>query len=141
MWASMTLKTNLWSSALLVFIHFCWTWSFLLSNKLTLNEAFVCFDLTTNTNTNLILSDSGAPLKLKFCMLKNTTQADFQLKISTPRIVQPLETLRKRLWSYNDGMNGFQKFLCMVDRHEKNWFFMLKTFLAPSKNAWRQKNC
>ena len=28
-------------------------------------------------NANPILSDSGAALKFEFCMLKNTTQADF----------------------------------------------------------------
>ena len=40
-----------------------------------------------NTNANPVLSDSGAPLKLAFSMLKNTTQANFQLKISTPEIL------------------------------------------------------
>ena len=32
---------------------------------------------TTTINTNMVLSDSGAPLKFEFCMLKNITHADF----------------------------------------------------------------
>ena len=71
--------------------------------------------LTIECSTNPVLSDSGAPLKFTFCMLKNTTQADFQLKISTPGIL----ALGKRLQNYNFGANGFQKFLCVVDGHEK----------------------
>ena len=40
--------------------------------------------LVLHTSANPVLSDSGAPMKFTFCMLKNTTQADFQLKMSTP---------------------------------------------------------
>ena len=49
------------------------------------------------TNTNLVLSDSGATLKFKFCMLKNTTHADFQLKISTPGILAAIRSFGKIL--------------------------------------------
>ena len=70
-------------------------------------------------NTNPVISDSGAPLKFKFCMLKNTTQADFQLKISTPGILAAIRSSGKKLQNYNSGVNGFQKFLCLVDRHKK----------------------
>ena len=40
------------------------------SNKITLGTPL-------DPNTNPILLDSGAALKFEFCMLKNTTQADF----------------------------------------------------------------
>ena len=52
-------------------------------------------------------------------MLKNTTQADFQLKISTPGIVAANRRSRNKFSKYNTGVNGFQKFLFVVDRHEK----------------------
>ena len=70
-------------------------------------------------NTNPVISDSGAPLKFKFCMLKNTTQADFQLKISTPGIMADIKSSRKRLYF---NTSGFQKFLCVVVWHEKKNF-------------------
>ena len=44
------------------------------------------------TVVQTVLSDSGAPLKFAFCMLKNTTQADFQLKISTPGILAAIRS-------------------------------------------------
>ena len=49
-----------------------------------------------NNNTNPVFSDSGAPLKFEFWMLKNTTQADFQLKISTPGIPMTIRSSEKR---------------------------------------------
>ena len=58
-------------------------------------------------------------MKFKFCMLKNTTQADFQLKISIPGILSVIRSSGKKLQNYNSGVNGFQKILCMVDEHEK----------------------
>ena len=48
-------------------------------------------------NTNLVLSDSGATLKFKFCTLKNTTHTDFQLKISTPGILAAIRSFGKIL--------------------------------------------
>ena len=57
-------------------------------------------------------------MKFEFCMLKNTTQADFQLKISTPGIVAANRSSRKKFSKYNTGVNGFQKFLCLVDVYE-----------------------
>ena len=48
-------------------------------------------------NTNLVLPDSGALLKFAFCMLKNTTQADFQLKISTPGILAAIRSSEKKV--------------------------------------------
>ena len=77
-----------------------------------------------NNNTNLVLSDSGATLKFKFCMLKNTTHADFQLKISTPGILAAIRSFGKILWNYSTGVNGFQKFLSVVDGHEKTNFWL-----------------
>ena len=50
-----------------------------------------------NINANHVLSDSGAPLKFAFCMLKNTTQADFQLKISTPGILAAIRSSEKKV--------------------------------------------
>ena len=70
-------------------------------------------------NTNPVLSDSGATLKFEFCMLKNITHADFQLKIWTPGILAAIRSSVKRLWNYNTGVNGFQKILCVVDRRGK----------------------
>ena len=52
-------------------------------------------------------------------MLKNTTQADFQLKISTPGIVAANRSSRKKFSKYNIGVNRFQKLFFVVVRHEK----------------------
>ena len=54
-------------------------------------------------NANPILSDLGAALKFEFCMLKNNTQADFQLKISTPGILAAVrrsgeEVIKLQIW-------------------------------------------
>ena len=49
------------------------------------------------TNANPALSDSEATLKFEFCMLKNTTHTDFQLKISTPGILAAIRSYGKRL--------------------------------------------
>ena len=69
-------------------------------------------------NTNPLFSDSRATLKFQFCMLKNTSHSDFHLL----EYWRPLEALEKKLLKYNNGVNGFQKFLCVVDRHEKTDF-------------------
>ena len=53
--------------------------------------------LLVQVNTNLVLSDSGATLKFKFCTLKNTTHTDFQLKISTPGILGAIRSSGKSL--------------------------------------------
>ena len=45
-----------------------------------------------NSNANPVLSDSGAP-----CMLKNTTQANFQLTISTPGILVVIRSSWKKV--------------------------------------------
>ena len=71
-------------------------------------------------------------MKFEFCMLKNTTQADFYLKISTPGIVAAIRSSGKKFWKYNTGVKGIQKFLCVVNRYEKKWFFVKTTFLAPA---------
>ena len=81
-----------------------------------------------SNNTNQVLSDSGATLKFKFCMLKNTTHADFQLKISTPGILAAIRSFGKILWNYSTGVNGFQKFLSVVDGHEKTNFWLYQLF-------------
>ena len=110
------------------------------------------FSETVSTNTNLVLSDSGATLKFKFCTLKNTTHTNFQLKISTPGILAAIRSSGKSLWNYSTGVNGFQKFLCVVDGHEKTNFLSKQIFLVPaifwsirsekrSKNSRSQKSC
>ena len=55
------------------------------------------------TSANPVLSDSKVLLKFAFCMLKNNTQADFQLKISTPGILAAVrrsgeEVIKIQIW-------------------------------------------
>ena len=88
-------------------------------------------------NTHLVLSDSGATLKFQFCMLKNTSHTDFQLKFSIPGILAAIISSGKKLWKYITSVIGFQKFFCVVDWHEKTDFwlqqlFWLRPFFDPS---------
>ena len=73
-------------------------------------------------NTNPVVSDSGATLKFQFSSLKNTSHTDFQLNFSTPGILVAIRSTGKKLQEYITGVNGFQKFLCVVDLHEKTDF-------------------
>ena len=73
-------------------------------------------------NTNPVVSDSGATLKFQFSSLKNTSHTDFQLNFSTPGILVAIRSTGKKLKEYITGVNGFQKFLCVVDLHEKTDF-------------------
>ena len=74
------------------------------------------------TNTNPVVSDSGATLKFQFSSLKNISHTDFQLNFSTPGILVAIRSTGKKLQEYITGVNGFQKFLCVVDLHEKTDF-------------------
>ena len=38
----------------------------------------------------------------------------------------------QKLQKYNTNVNRFPKFLDVIDGHEKNWFFIVTTFLAPA---------
>ena len=56
-----------------------------------------------SNSANPVLSDSKVLLKFAFCMLKNNTQADFQLKISTPGILAAVrrsgeEVIKIQIW-------------------------------------------
>ena len=66
-------------------------------------------EIFTQNNTNPILSDSEAALKFEFCMLKNTTQADFQLKISTPGIVATIRSFGKKVMKLQSGCKWISK--------------------------------
>ena len=70
-------------------------------------------------NANPLLSEAGAAMKFEFCMLKNTAQADFLLKISTPGIVAANGRSRNKFSKYNTSVNGFQKLFFIAVRHEK----------------------
>ena len=83
-------------------------------------------------------------MKFEFCMLKNTTQADFQLKISTPGIVAANRSSRKKFSKYNTGVNGFQKKFSQLSDMKKlmfhyNNFFDLGPFLTFHSNVMDQK--
>ena len=60
--------------------------------------------------------------KYEFCMLKNTTQANFQLKISIPGILAVIRISGKKVTKLKLWLNEFQKFLCVVEGHEKTDF-------------------
>ena len=55
---------------------------------------------------------------------KKKSQTDFQLKFSTPGILAAIRSPEEKVWNYNTSVNGFQKFLCMVDGHEKTDFWL-----------------
>ena len=85
-----------------------------------------------NINTNPVLSDSGAPLKFAFCMLKNTTQADFQLKIPTRGILAAIRSSRKKVTKLQLRCERISKIPLFGWRAwTKLFFFVLTTFLAP----------
>ena len=75
-------------------------------------------------NTNPVVSDSGATLKLQLSSSKNTSHTDFQLKFSTPGILAAIISSGKKLWQYSTSVIGFQKFFCMVDWHEETDFWL-----------------
>ena len=83
-------------------------------------------------NTNPVLSDSGAPLKFAFCMLKNTTQADFQLKISTPGILAAIRSSGKKVTKLQLRCEWISKTFLHGWWTWKNSFFISTTFLAPA---------
>ena len=70
-------------------LHFNLVPALLHNEKLSTQAVFTSMELDSHlcslhfhgtyleNNTNPVLLDSGAPLKCEFCMLKNTTQADF----------------------------------------------------------------
>ena len=60
-------------------------------DQMSLTDRQVC------NNTHPVLSDSGATLKFQFCMLKNTSHTDFQLKFSIPGILAAIISSGKKL--------------------------------------------
>ena len=96
------------------------------------NQKMLHTKVVAYTNTNPVLSDSGAPLKFSFCMLKNTTQADFQLKISTPGIVAAIRSSGKKVMKLQCWCEWISKIPLHGWRAWKNWFLMLKTCLVPA---------
>ena len=82
------------------------------------------------TSANPVLPDSGAPLKFAFCMLKNTTQADFQLKISTPGILAAIRSSGKKVVKSQHRCEWISKILLRGWQASKKWIFIPTTFLA-----------
>ena len=96
-----------------------------------------------NINTNLVLSDSGATLKFKFCTLKNTTHIDFQLKISTPGILAAIRSsenvykITAPVWM--DFKNSFTWLTGMKKQiFYQNNFFWFRPFFFLIHQIWKK---
>ena len=85
-----------------------------------------------STSANPVLSDSKVLLKFAFCMLKNNTQDDFQLKISTPGILAAVRRSGEEVIKIQIWCDLFCKIPLRGWWAGKNWFFLLTTFLVPA---------
>ena len=79
-------------------------------------------------NTNPFSQIQEQPRNSNSACWKTLHKLIFNWKFQLLEYWRPLEALGKRLWNYNTSVNGFQKFLCLVDGHEKTNFLLQQRF-------------